>query len=234
MSDDDFDLATLANYLHLGVAQVQRLVERGHLPGRRVGGAWRFARAEVHVWMEQQIGVGAETELAHYEGAMRRAGDFDPLQSVAALLPIAAIDVALPARTRNAVITAMVELAERTGLVWDGPRLIEALRQREEMHPTALDNGVALLHPRRPLPKILGGPLLALGLVQAGVPFGGSRGVLSRVFFLILSVDDPQHLHVLARLSRLVSNEALLNELLAQPDARSVHELLTAAELALA
>ncbi len=33
--------------------------------------------------------------------------------------------------------------------------MAEAVRSREQMQPTALENGVALLHPRRPMAKIL-------------------------------------------------------------------------------
>src|SRR4029453_15159086 len=111
----------------------------------------------------------------------------------------------LPARTRNAVIKSRVELAAKTGHLWDVAEMAEAVEAREKLHPTALDNGVALLHPRRPLPQILGEPLLALGRTPAGIPFGSDRGQLTDIFFLILSVDDSQHLRTLARLSRLIT-----------------------------
>ena len=49
MSHEDFDINGLATHLHLTRDQVLRLVERGKLPGRRIAGQWRFARAEVHL-----------------------------------------------------------------------------------------------------------------------------------------------------------------------------------------
>ena len=45
MSETDFDLESLAVYLHLTRQQVLKLAERGQLPGRKVAGKWRFARA---------------------------------------------------------------------------------------------------------------------------------------------------------------------------------------------
>jgi PTS system nitrogen regulatory IIA component len=102
------------------------------------------------------------------------------------------------------------------------------VREREELHPTALDNGVALLHPRRPLTNILAEPMLALGRTESGIPFGG--GSLTDVFFLICSTDDRTHLRVLARLSRLVSDSALLAEIRNAVDAREVWEKIAAAE----
>ena len=55
MSDDDFDIESLAAYLHLATTQVAKLADRGKLPGRRIGGTWRFSRAEVHHWLEERI-----------------------------------------------------------------------------------------------------------------------------------------------------------------------------------
>ena len=58
-----------------------------------------------------------------------------------------AVQVPLGARTRNSVITNMVEVAARTLWLWDPPKMVEAVRGREELYPTAMDNGVALMHP---------------------------------------------------------------------------------------
>ena len=57
----------------------------------------------------------------------------------------------------------MVEQAARTGWLWDVAKMAEAVRAREDLLPTALENGVALLHPRRPLANIIDRPFLALG-----------------------------------------------------------------------
>ena len=127
---------------------------------------------------------------------------------ISELLPVEAIAIPLHARTRNSVIESMVELAAGTGLLWDPKEMAEAVRSREDMHPTALENGVALLHPRRPMPKILAQPLLALGVTVTGIPFGGASS-LTDVFFLICSTDDRVHLRVLARLEPAVDRAGL-------------------------
>ena len=230
MAEEDFSIESLAGYLHVDVPQVARLAERGKLPGRRIGGAWRFSRAEIHHWLEARIGVSDESELAHMEGALERAasvGDEQTL-SIAELLPVEAIAIPLAARTRNSVIQAMTQLAAGTSWLWDAEKMAEAVRQREEMHPTALDNGVALLHPRRPLAGILAQAFLALGVTESGIPFGGSR--MTDVFFLICSDSDQGHLRILARLSRLINCTDFLADLRACPDAAAAHELFLARE----
>ena len=228
MSHDHFDIDELAAYLHLTPAQVIRLAERDRVPGRKVAGSWRFSRAEIHHWMEQRLGLLDEAELAHVEGVLRRtataAGDV-PL-SIADMLPVEAIAVPLRARTRQSVITSMAQLAASTGMLWDPDKMAEAVRAREQMQPTALDIGVALLHPRRPIPNILSEAFLALGLTGQGIPFGGSRGTLTDLFFLIGSTDDRGHLRALARISRMISDASLLEAIRAAPNAAEVHRLI--------
>ncbi len=232
MADEDFGIESLAEYLHLDPAQVAKLVERGRLPGRRVAGQWRFSSSAIHHWLEQKIGLSDSDELASLEDVLRTptvASPDAPL-SFLEMLPVEAIAVPLAARTRTSVMASMTELAAATGWLWDPQQMAEAVRTREDMSPTALETGVALLHPRRPQASILGQAFIALGITDQGIPFGGSRGTLTDVFFLICSIDDRGHLQTLTRLSRLLSQEGFLSELRAAPDAISIRELIAKAE----
>ncbi len=231
MADDDFDLERLAAYLHLSPSQVAKLADRGKLPGRRVQGQWRFAPADVHHWLEHRIGLSDEEELEQMETFLRPArGSQQAPRSIAEMLPLAAIEVPLAARTRSSVISSMAEVAARTGLLWDPQKMAEAVNAREDMHPTALENGVALMHPRRPMSSILGEAFLAFGRTESGIPFGGARGGLTDLFFLIASIDDRGHLQTLARLSRLLSDPDLVATLRSATDAAAVHAAIERAE----
>ncbi len=231
MSYGDFDIESLAVYLHLTPQQVTRLADRSKLPGRKVAGQWRFARAEVHHWLEGRIGLSDESELVDVEDVLQRAAGTEQPQEIrlGELLPLEAIAIPLAARTRNSVITHMVELAANTGWLWDPPKMVEAVRAREDMHPTALENGVALLHPRRPMSRILSQPLLALGRTGTGIPFGGAVPTTD-VFFLVCSVEDRGHLRVLARLSRVLTSPGFLDALREASDAKAAHQLIVDAE----
>lgn len=235
MADTDFDIAALAAYLHIDPAQVARLADRGKLPARRVAGQWRFSRAEIHHWLEQRIGLSSEAELIEMEGTLAQpAGETDADDVVISeMLPLEAIQVPLQARTRGSVIRSMVELAANTGWLWDTAKMTTAVEAREEMMSTALDIGVALLHPRRPLPAILDRAFLALGRTSTSIPFGG-EGVMTDLFFLISSLDDRGHLRTLARLSRLLADATLLLELRSVTDAAAAHAAIVAAEQRLA
>jgi nitrogen PTS system EIIA component len=227
----DFDLSDLARYLHLAPQQVAKLAERGKLPGRKVAGQWRFAKPDIHQWFENRIGASDESELLEVEAMLQQSASPENQQEirVADMLPIEAIAVPLCARTRNSVIDSMVELAAQTGWLWDIKEMAEAVKAREDMHTTALDNGVALLHPRRPMPKILNQAFLAMGCTSSGIPFGGVAP-LSDVFFLICSVEDRGHLRVLARLSRILTSPGFLNALHQTNNAQDAHQLIVETE----
>ncbi len=235
MSSEDFGIDSLAAYLHLSPQQVTRLADRGKIPGRKVGGQWRFSQADVHHWLEERIGLSDDDGLVEMETVLQRSAGPSGQQeiSLVEMLPTEAISVSLGARTRNSVFTAMVDLAARTGWLWDPEKMFEAVRSREELYPTALENGVALLHPRRPMANILGQAFLALGLTPSGIPFGSERGILTDVFFLICSVDDRGHLRTLARLSRVIGSPGFLSALRQTPDAHAVRQLIAQAEAAL-
>ena len=231
MLREDFDIDSLAVYLHLTPQQVTRLADRGKLPARKVAGRWRFSRAEIHHWLERRIGLSDEGGLAEVEDVLQRSAPAEHQWelSIAQMLPIEAIAVPLDARTRNSVITRMVALAAGTGLLWDPKKMAEAVRSREDMHPTTLENGVALLHPRRPMSRILSQPLLALGCTSTGIPFGGGAP-LTDVFFLICSLEDRGHLQTLARLSRVIGRPGFLDALRNASDAATARQLIVDSE----
>ena len=229
MPEEDFDLRSLADYLHLQPDQVRRMTDRGRLPGRRIGGEWRYSRAEIHQWFENKIGVSDERELDEVDRVLDlqdKKRSSDPFE-ISELLQPDCIFVPLNAKTKRSVIVKICELTAQTGRLWEPDKMADALRTREELHPTALENGVALLHPRRPIPSIMGEPFLALGITYAGIPFGGPRGALTDIFFLIGSMNEAMHLRLLSRISRLIQQEELLEELRQAESSQSAWKSIT-------
>ena len=227
MVNEDFTVERLAAYLHLTPAQVTRLAEREQLPARKVAGEWKFSPADVHHWLEDRLGLQEEDKLEHVEQVLTESAPAnEDAISISALLSPEMIAKPLQARTRRSVIDSMSELAAQTGLLWDPGAMAEAVLAREDMQPTALENGAALLHPRRPMSNILAEPVLALGITHQGIPFGGARGQLTDVFFLICSTDDRTHLRTLARLSRMIAADEFLTQLRESADAREIHQAI--------
>jgi len=107
----------------------------------------------------------------------------------------------------------LVALAQETGFVYDERALLQAVLGREELCTTAVEGGIAMPHPRRPLPYDLADSVLAVARTSRGVVFGALDGKLTDLFFLTASQDDHHHLHILARLCRMLHEEKWVEQL---------------------
>ena len=211
MGNDVMGLEELATYLHRDVREVSKMASRGYLPGQKVGGEWRFLRVEINHWLERQMPGYTEQQLTALEAGSDRNPEYEPL--LAEYLSEASVAVPLTATTKASVLRELVGLAERSWQVYDADALLEAIRHREEMGSTALPSGVAIPHPHRPMPSVLGEAVIAYGRTASGIPFGADLGGLTDIFFLVACRDDRTHLRVLARLSRLLLRPGFVDEL---------------------
>jgi PTS system nitrogen regulatory IIA component len=226
MGDDTMGLAELATLLRRDERELSKLASRGQLPGRKVGGHWRFANAEIQQWLEGEMPGFDDEQLKNLEDAHPEPAE--PL--VTLLLAPDCVEVPLQARTSGSVIRALVRLAEQSWQVYDPEAVEKAVEAREESGSTAQDNGVAVLHPRRPLPAALGESVIAFGRAASGVPFAAPNHGLSDLFFLVCCRDQKTHLRVLARLSRLVLRPGFLDELRAAETSADALKVIREAE----
>lgn len=204
MSFGNLTLQELARHIGMDARDVKRLADRGELPGQRVGGEWRFNRAEMLEFLQHAMHSLEPEQIRNLERATADSADESLIEE---LLRHEAVEMNLAARSRPSVLRELVTLAERTGLVYDRDAIVQALLEREETGSTALAGGYAFPHPRRPLPYATAEPLLCLARVAGGLPFNAPDGKLTHLFVLILSHDDRQHLHTLARLSQVFSTD---------------------------
>jgi nitrogen PTS system EIIA component len=228
MGNEMMGLQELATYLQRDAREVSKWASRGYLPGQKVSGEWRFHRAEINQWLETQMGGYDEQELTAIEKGNNQHTGEEPLLSVH--LSEATTAVPLQASTRKSVLKELVSLAERSWQVYDPEAILTAIEAREEMGSTAQANGVAIPHPRRPLPNALGESLIAYGRTATGIPFGAPTGIETDIFFLVACRDDRTHLRVLARLSRLMLRPDFLDSLRAAQTASETFHLIEEAE----
>ena len=227
MGNDVMDLDQLASWLGRDSRELGKLANRGSLPGRKIGGEWRFATAEIHHWLEREMPSLSDRELRVLD-PVSTVDDCPPL--ISSLLPLECIDLALPARTRDSVLRELVKLAEKSDRVWNAEAILDAIRARETLASTAWPEGFAIPHPRRRIPDTLSETVIALARTGSGIPFGGDRGAVTDLFFLVCCTDDALHLQVLARLARLLRQPGLLESLRMAVTPLEARELIEAAE----
>jgi len=103
---------------------------------------------------------------------------------------------------------------------------LQAVLGREELCTTAIEGCIAIPHPRRPLPYDLADSVLAVARTSRGIVFGALDGKLTDLFFLTASQDDHHHLHLLARLCRMLHEEKWVEQLRHAETADEMVELM--------
>lgn len=214
----------VAAYLGIDLREVIRLAARGIIPARKVGNEkFVFRKNDLDHWVWDEMHNFDRKKLAGIErGVFAHHGLCPDEPIVCPLIPNAGFIVPMHAKTRESTLRTLVEQAENMGLVYDRDELLSEMRGREQLCSTALLPGVAFPHPRQPLPYDIAASFLIVGKTDKGIPFGAENGGLTRLFFMVCCKDDRTHLHVLARLVRILDNSATMAALL---DAHSPEEL---------
>jgi PTS system nitrogen regulatory IIA component len=229
MSRDFYTLDELVQRLGRDRRQVEKLVNRGVIPGRRVGGDWRFNEIEITHWLEQDLRGLDDQGLAQLEQS-QQSTELLTQSPLATLLHPETCEVPLDAGTRPAVLQALIEVAGRTWQVWDPASVLKAVKEREDVMSTGFENGVAIPHPRNPLPDAIGQSVIAFGRTLSGIPFGAPGRKLTDLFFLVLARDAATHLQILARLGRILQREGFVDELRHKESGLAAYELLIQTE----
>jgi len=221
-------LDELAKQIGRDAREVEKLAEKGKLPGRRVDGTWHFQVNEIREWIETGFANTSEGEWEALESS-QQSDEVDQEHPVTSLLKLELIEIPLQARTKRSVLERLVEVANRTWQVWSPDEILQGVLEREDLHSTALEEGVAIPHTRSPMPDALGESVIAFGRTVNGIPFGGSRH-LTDLFFLVLCRDTKTHLQILARLGRLFHAQGFLQSLREAESSDEAWEIISAAE----
>lgn len=232
MSFRVWNLAEVADYLHLAKSDVERLVKRDEIPFERQGERLVFRRREIDEWASRRVlGMKEEGLSAFHKKTSAKYYDLSPSASIIPeLLTPERIQVSTAWKTKSSVIYGMVDLADASGLVNNREDLLNSLLERERLCSTALTGGLALLHPRNHEPYMFEDSFLALGRTIQPVPFGSPDRSTTDIFFLVCCQDDRIHLHVLARLCMMCHHTSMLLELREAETAKDAMAIVLAAE----
>lgn len=146
-------------------------------------------------------------------------------------MTIASIELNLRGAQRDEVLR---ELVDKIPAIVRRPEsrqtLLRALQEREQLCSTGIGDGIALPHARNALVGLVDQTVIVFGRHPAGIPFGAIDDVPARLFFLLVAPTVNQHLQVLARLSRLLRDPKLRQNLLRAERPDKVIALIREAE----
>ena len=225
MDDRLMTIKQLASYLKLNERTIVKLVADGALPGVKIGNQWRFRKAMIDTWLDDQmLGVAPrfveEQKVAVSREMLELSSCFQPEQ----IIP------ELQAKTKTSVIEELAGFAARLGLVRDQAWFVGALIQRENIMPSATGNGVAFLHTVRRNPQQVVRPFMILGRSREGVDFDSLDGNPTNLFFVLGLKIEELHLPWLAKLSQMFAVREAVKAVLEAANVESIFRVLVDGE----
>lgn len=216
----------LAAYLSVNERTILKLVAEGALPGVKIGNQWRFRKAMIDAWLDDQmLGV-----TPSYVEAPKLAGPPQKMLELASCFQPNHIIAELAAKTKTTVVEELASLAGQLGLVRDWTWFVGALIQRENILPSAIGHGIAFLHTHRRNPEQVVRPFMVLGRSKAGVDFDALDGKPTFLFFVLGLKYEELHLPWLHKLSRMFNRDQAVQAVLKAPDAAAIYQVLADAE----
>ena len=147
------------------------------------------------------------------------------------LLSPATIDLNLKSTDRETVLGELVNHIPQLATQPEARQtLLRALHEREQLYSTAIGDGIALPHARNGLVGLVEDSIIVFGRHPQGIQYGAIDKIPARLFFLLIAPTVTQHLAVLARLSRLLREPKLRQNLLTADDPEKVIALIREAE----
>jgi len=216
----------VATYLNVNERTILKLVGEGALPGVRIGNLWRFRRAMLDAWLDDQaLGVIPRTPEVSVGSPVARR-----LMSLATCFQPPHVILDLQADTKTGVIEELAALAARLRLIRDKTWFVGALIERENVMPSATGNGVAFLHTLHRHPEQILRPFMVLGRSLRGVDFDALDGAPTHLFFVLGLKFHELYLPWLAKLPQMCAQRETLQLLMTATAADEIFRALSSAE----
>lgn len=131
------------------------------------------------------------------------------------------IALELKSESKNDIITELVDILYKAGKISDREPVIEAVLKRESQMSTGIQAGVAIPHAKCPEVSEL---VSSIAVCKEGRDFQALDGKPSQIFVLTLSPANKSgpHVQYLAEISRLLTQEAVREAILASDSPESV------------
>jgi len=205
-NDEIMTLGEVAKYLHLAERTVLRMAQRGEIPAAKVASQWRFVRPLVREWLVAQMQALPGLPLGGASGSKH------------ALLPLTEVlrpqlmTLNLQPGPKESIFRQLLAPLLKARFAQNTNRLLVGLVERERLMTTAVGHGIAIPHPRRPMPGMFSEPAIAMGICPEGTDFDAIDDQLVHVFFLICATRIEIHLQLMAEVSWL-SRQNVVSEL---------------------
>lgn len=223
----DLKIKDVADLLNVSESTIRRWIADGKIPNYRIDQHYRFSRTEIENWvinhkLSKTHGESpfTETNTSSSEKASGGSKQFSLLRAIHK----GDVLYNVPGATKAEVIRATMKKIAKS-LHVDEEVMTDLLLDRENLMPTALNNGVGVPHTRDTL---LNNHHDTIVIVFPTHPleYGALDGHPVHTLFFLFACEDKRHLHLLAKIAHLSSQSQSLDFLKTKPSKDKVLEFI--------
>lgn len=226
----DLKIRDVADLLNVSETTIRRWLSDGKIPAYRINRQYRFSRTEIEDWvLSQKLGTNdavSPFSTATVVAPASAAADHRPRASgnrqfsLYRALHNGGVYVDIPGSTKEEVIKNTTKKLA-TSLDLDAEVLSDLLLDREKLMPTGLSNGVGMPHARDFLLDSHK-DVVVLAFPKEPIDYGALDGKAVHSLFFLFASQDKTHLHLLAKIAHLASQEDAQKLLKSKPDQKTI------------
>ena len=207
----DLKIRDVADLLNVSEKTIRRWLDDGKMPFYRVKQQYWFNRNEIEDWvMNQKIPDATAKNRSSKKIILDNSPIKGGVKQFSLFRAIHKGDVLknVPGSTKEEIIRhTMQKMSKHLNLDADG--ISHLLLDREKLQPTSLNNGIGIPHTRDFLLNAHY-DVVFVAYPEKPIPYGAMDGQPVHTLFFLFACDDKRHLHLLAKIAHLTSQESTL------------------------
>lgn len=205
----DLKLKDVADLLSVSETTIEKWVSDGKMPAYCIDQQYRFNRDEIEDWMIKQKDLQTNDEEKNVSPSGNR--QFSLYRAVNKGLLLSNVK----GNNKESIIRNVTrEIASQMHL--DQDVLAELLIDRENLHSTALSNGIAVPHARDFLLNS-SFDIVTIVFPEQPIPFDALDGKPVHTLFFLFASDDKRHLHLLSKIAHFSHKPGTISYLQSKP-----------------
>lgn len=148
---------------------------------------------------------------------------------ISEIINVNSISLNLIAENKKDIIEQMMLLAWKSGKVLDIEEALKEVFEREKIMSTGVGKGIALPHAKT---KAITDAIGALAILSVPIDYESLDEEPVNIVFLLLGMENNvgNHLRLLSKISRLLNNDIIREQIIQSKNAGSIMELLKSLE----
>jgi PTS system nitrogen regulatory IIA component len=151
------------------------------------------------------------------------------VMNIVELLDPVSVEADIQSVSKDDLLAEMTDVMLRSAQGLDRDEVLSVLKERERLGSTGIGEGVAIPHGKL---KNIDRLVLSFGRSKTGVDFDSMDGKPAHLFFLLLAPEDSisVHLKTLARISKLLKDQHVREQLLTAATADEIYQIIRVEE----